>query len=286
LAGSQADGTTPLLIEAKFWAGLTENQPNEYLKALPEHTSGLLLFVCPMQRVELLWPKLLHRAGVTTSVRIESGYYYAAVPPNGTLAIVSWRQLLAALMSEGERTRDNSLLSDVGQLDGLCSRMDSQAFLPLREVEMGSDIGSRVQQFADLVDSIVRKLAERDDADTKGLKNGGQQSTYGRYLRLGEFGLLFHYSPQLWSRFEGRPFWLTVQYISPESGWRNAVWIQSGLEQLLAGDYVVVPASEMSSTVGLSVPTGVELSDVEEGLACQILDVLAHLRTHKPKNAL
>jgi hypothetical protein len=35
LAGLGSDGSTPLLIEAKFWAGLTNHQPVSYLRRLP-----------------------------------------------------------------------------------------------------------------------------------------------------------------------------------------------------------------------------------------------------------
>ena len=48
-----------VLIEAKFWASLTENQPNAYIARLPldEHPS-VLLFIAPEARVETLWSEL------------------------------------------------------------------------------------------------------------------------------------------------------------------------------------------------------------------------------------
>ena len=56
LVGWDESGVERLLIEAKFWAGLTDNQPNAYLKRLPPN--GTLLFVAPEARVETLWPEL------------------------------------------------------------------------------------------------------------------------------------------------------------------------------------------------------------------------------------
>ena len=48
-----------VLIEAKFWAGLTENQPNAYLARLPlDERPAVLLFVAPEARLETLWPEL------------------------------------------------------------------------------------------------------------------------------------------------------------------------------------------------------------------------------------
>ena len=61
LVGSKADWREFLIVESKFWAGLTGNQPVSYLKRLSRHGGGLLLFVAPEQRRATLWPKLLRR---------------------------------------------------------------------------------------------------------------------------------------------------------------------------------------------------------------------------------
>src|SRR4051794_22579581 len=42
LVGRDAAGAEAAVVEAKFWAGLTERQPNAYIDRLPE-SSGLLL---------------------------------------------------------------------------------------------------------------------------------------------------------------------------------------------------------------------------------------------------
>ncbi len=57
-----ASGDERVLIEAKFWAGLTDNQPNTYLSRMPEDGYSVLLFVAPAQRIETLWPELRRRA--------------------------------------------------------------------------------------------------------------------------------------------------------------------------------------------------------------------------------
>ncbi|MBI4816592.1 MAG: hypothetical protein HY791_10050 [Deltaproteobacteria bacterium] len=48
-----------LLIEAKFWAGLTENQPVTYIRRL--ESGGALLFLVPEARVVSIWSELLDR---------------------------------------------------------------------------------------------------------------------------------------------------------------------------------------------------------------------------------
>ena len=67
LVGFDDDGTERVLIEAKFWAGLTQNQPNHYLERLERKSHGrpaALLFVAPAARLETLWPELCRRAEI------------------------------------------------------------------------------------------------------------------------------------------------------------------------------------------------------------------------------
>ena len=61
LVGFDGHGQERVLIEAKFWAALTENQPNTYLERLPDDDTSLLLFVAPEARLQSLWPELLRR---------------------------------------------------------------------------------------------------------------------------------------------------------------------------------------------------------------------------------
>src|SRR6266446_3116350 len=51
------DGGTPrVFIENKFWAGLTENQPVEYLRLLAQFPSPVaLLVVVPEARLQTVW---------------------------------------------------------------------------------------------------------------------------------------------------------------------------------------------------------------------------------------
>ena len=61
LVGYDDEGIERVLIEAKFWAGLTENQPNAYLERSPDNSPSVLLFVAPEARLNTLWPELCRR---------------------------------------------------------------------------------------------------------------------------------------------------------------------------------------------------------------------------------
>ena len=60
LAGVDHDGEDRVLIEAKFWAGLTKNQPDGYLTRLESAPQpSVLLFVAPVKRIEVLWGRVV-----------------------------------------------------------------------------------------------------------------------------------------------------------------------------------------------------------------------------------
>ena len=50
-----------MLVEVKFWAELTPNQPNAYLKRLPSDGPAVLVFLAPEHRIQSLWPQLKGR---------------------------------------------------------------------------------------------------------------------------------------------------------------------------------------------------------------------------------
>src|SRR5687768_5612239 len=59
LVGTDPDHVERLLVEAKFGAGLTEQQPGGYLQRLPADADGMLLVVAPSARLPTLWVELL-----------------------------------------------------------------------------------------------------------------------------------------------------------------------------------------------------------------------------------
>jgi hypothetical protein len=289
LIGTDGNGQSVLIVEAKFWAGLTENQPTTYLRGLPPGSPGILLILCPAQRIGTLWEKLVSRTsddsslkpGITT--RLESGFNYCSVGKDHLMAALSWSQLLGVIRREAEQAHDQGLLSDVTQLQGLCDRMDSQAFLPLLPEHLGADLGMRVQHFADLVDDVVAELVRNHGANTKSLTTGGHQATYGRYFRLSGLAFFFQYSPVLWARYGETPFWLWVKHIT-KTRWTSPNWIGKGLDRLPAGKYLRVPHSDEANTVGLDVPVGVERDEVLMALVNQVKEVAGAVASVRPSN--
>ena len=108
-----------VLMEAKFWAGLTENQPNAYLARLPlDQRPAVLLFVAPEARLETLWPELRRLIEppfdwqpVETSRDTE---IKCALVDGATryLVLASWRALLNRMLSFAMSSGD-SIKADI-----------------------------------------------------------------------------------------------------------------------------------------------------------------------------
>ena len=189
LVGFDEGNAKRALIEVKFWAGLTENQPNTYLKELlenPNDEPSTLLFVAPVLRQETLWPELLRLAGAggvsLTNVTSAAGLKSAAV--NGGphhLMLTSWLHLLEKLSAA---TGDPE--KEIRQLQGLCAQQDRAAFLPLRAGEMGPDFSKRAIDLHYLYNDVIKRLREQKIAGFKGLAASKFGPNYGRFVHLGD----------------------------------------------------------------------------------------------------
>ena len=63
-------GVVRVLVENKFWAGLTETQPVGYLDQLPSDAPAALLFVVPHTRLHIVWAELKKRCATKKIDRI------------------------------------------------------------------------------------------------------------------------------------------------------------------------------------------------------------------------
>lgn len=209
LVGRAKDGSVPVVIEAKFWAGLTPPQPKAYLNALP--VDGLLLFVAPATRTDTLWPELVRRAGCGAAALSPSPSPDNRSIPIGqrTLALVSWRALLAHLHNACSLANE-AITADIRQLQALCDKMDTNAFLPLRSEDLTSNLGRRVNEFCDLADRITDRLVAHRVVSVKGQRTTAGKGWYGRYMRFRGHGALLHFDARTWSKRGQSPLWLAV----------------------------------------------------------------------------
>jgi hypothetical protein len=215
LVGRDVEQRQRVLVEAKFWAGLTANQPVTYLRRLPADEPGILLFLIPGMRFTTLWPELARRCndrGINLGqpATLSSEFITADVLGHHQLAIASWRSVLAYMLRALETEGHSATVSDVQQLQGLCNRMDNHAFLPLRSEELTANTGQRINQYCHLIDDITEMLVANNLASVKGLRSSGGFAWYGRYLRLHGVICLLQFSANLWANYRSTPLWLRV----------------------------------------------------------------------------
>ena len=213
-------GEERVLIEAKFWAGLTGNQPNAYLERLLQNTEpSALLFVAPAARLETLWPHLQGRAkskGFALGGGSETGDLRTAAVAgsNRFLMLTSWRALLDSMSSHASVDGDSSAERCILELNGLCEQQDTVEFLPIREGEFGPEFPRRLRDLRRLVDEATERARSHGVVNTEGLNVTPRVEGYGRYLRVGSKAKGAWAQAWLgvdyprWRDREGCPLWL------------------------------------------------------------------------------
>lgn len=118
VTGLDKKGNKQVIIEGKFWANLTDNQPNNYLKELSK--DGKLLFLVPEKR------KISLKSEINKRVNGENGKIY----------FFSWNEFLDLIEVENSKNYNQSLFSDITQLKELCKKMDEEGMPPLSQSDL------------------------------------------------------------------------------------------------------------------------------------------------------
>ena len=158
-----------IILETKFWASLTDNQPLTYLNRLSEN--GVLAFICPDLRKISLQSEI-HYALNESNIEFALDNKIIKI---GTKKIIiySWDSVLTALKNDiGNSEFD--VLSDINQLKGLCEKIDANSFLPLTDEDLSPAVPRKILSYYRIVDKVIDKLAKEINLSTKGLKTTGQ----------------------------------------------------------------------------------------------------------------
>ena len=270
LVGFDEQRCERVLVEAKFWAGLTDNQPNAYLDRLPNDGHGAaLLVVAPEARLETLWPELCRLTGRQPTVATGNPRS-AGMAGDKRLILTSWRGLLDSLSTHAAIGGDHSIVADIEQLSALCQRQDEDAFLPLRRDEFPPTVPRRLMQLNSLIDDATELSKHEKFVNTDGLNRQPQMYGYGRYLKLGQAdpdvwaGAWFGIHQEHWASCRETPVWLAF------SAWKGTLPL-SELRQRLGED--IWAGTE--SAIPIYLPTGVERDTVLH----TIVERLRHIAT-------
>ena len=203
-----------MLIENKFWAGLTSNQPAAYLERLPKDGPGLLLFVVPPRRLHTMWPDLVTSAAGAglqlPSVSSYDGNMVWGQVGRRTLAVTSWQPLLDRIEAEARAAGEAAILSDAAQLRGLCEQMDATGYVPATLEELtNTEVPRRLIAVADLIPELCDRAIAAGVAYGKGLRPTHFWHGAGRYIQIGGAGGWLGLEHRFWAKYGIGPLWIT-----------------------------------------------------------------------------
>ena len=269
-----SEGRARVFVENKFWAGLTEAQPVSYLGHLPEDPPSALMFIVPEQRVPTVWRELRDRcdqAGLEWADAPGDRFVRCARVGGKTISITSWKDVLEGLLHAARSGGHEAARDDILQLQGLASRMDREAFLPLRGDEVtNQEVARRLINYSDLIEEITGKLNQIGVTDVKGLRPTHGYYTAGRYLRLhGKLVTWLGIDLRVWYKAGITPLWWWFQ--DDASG---------SLAECLKTNPVISKNVEFYNgelNIPIRLKTGVERETIIEDVVAQMKRIADHL---------
>lgn len=216
IVGIDANGQERLIIEGKFYAGLTDNQPSAYIERLAG-TQSLLVFVVPGLRVQPLWNELRARighshGGPVQELELPEVGPACKVSEDRAVLMVSWNHLLESFTNAAAGSADTHL-SDMRQLLSLAAKIEGGAFVPFTSEELTSiRMALRNRDLCNVVDGIVDRLLSRNLISLEGLRATPTRSGYLRYVWLGRnqdgYGGYIALDYDLWRASNAGPLWI------------------------------------------------------------------------------
>ena len=193
VTGLDRHGKKAVIIEGKFWANLTDNQPSNYLKELS--AEGILLFLAPEKRVISLNQDIIKR--------LEG--------ENNKVVIYSWLSFIKLIEKENNKENNSYLTSDLIQLKELCLKLDSEGMPPLSWSDLDPMNGRLSYQFPDIIEECNKYLRTWNEANFKGLTSSSDKYGYGFYFK--SFGIVcrLYFSSYEWcTKGSQTPIWLNL----------------------------------------------------------------------------
>jgi hypothetical protein len=210
ISGIDNKGKEVIILEAKFWASLTDNQPIEYLNRLGENS--ILMFVCPTLRVRPVFEELSMRLQKASFANeINNTNHSFKLDNNKTLIVKTWQEILGTIRIQLVQDNEQILLSDLDQIIGLCETIDNNSFQPYQSEDFAPSFAKKINSYYDLADKVIDELKKRDLADTTNLNATPQKYGYTRYFKIENFGFSLNVRFDMWERIADTPFWLSIK---------------------------------------------------------------------------
>lgn len=271
IAGYEA-GTLRILCEAKFYAGLTANQPVSYLRRLQGTENSGVVFICPKDREISLWDKVVSLAEAHEMPGEPIDDF--CMDYSGTrMSILSWSEIIAELLRVATE-RHPEMIGDLRQLEGFCNKVESEAFIPFNDDDFSIQTARNIDRYYLVVDQVseVLKTHKEFSPTTKGLRHSPRWQGYSTYLYMDGKGVSIDYMRNLWKAPTSisTPFWCHIRDIQ-EGHWRLTDRMNRFLSSL---DSRKVESFYGDPYMALIPKPYQTLEELAEDLANQILDYL------------
>lgn len=211
LIGYNSQNKPVVIVEAKFWASLTKNQPETYISRLPYQTPSVLVFLAPQKRKYSLYMEIISRLNESEldfKENKDQNLDAITLNPFHSICFLNWEEILQSI--KNNVSEDSKTFSDVNQLIGLCFAIDTDSFIPFSKDEISPMIGKRNIDICDLVDEIVDYGKAKKVFSTKGLNKGASKYIYHRYFRMGLYNCRIKFDNKLWYSKANTPLWLEI----------------------------------------------------------------------------
>lgn len=252
VTGLDLEGGKAVIIEGKFWANLTPNQPKNYLKELT--MDGKILFLAPSKRVDSLKLEIERRLN----------------GENDKIVISSWENFLALIEKENSEKYSHQLDADLIQVKELCQKMDAEGMPPLSASDLDPMIGRTVYQFADVIDECNSLLRKGEQFNFRGTKTTPSKYGHGFFFRGYGFGCFLGFDSHKWFvRDNHTPIWL---FIKKDAGleWTESEHIARALRYFDA-------SNSYGSDYGIVLRPGMDKSQVVNHIVNKVKEVLDYL---------
>ncbi|MFS2324591.1 hypothetical protein U2P60_04085 [Brucella sp. H1_1004] len=278
LEGYGSDLLRYVVAETKFHAGLTQHQPLTYAARLPADVPASLIFIIPSARMTSLWQELTRRLkggnyAVSARRELKPELWQASIDEKNNFVLVSWRALLSAVLREMEIRDETERLDDVRQLVGLCERMDTEAFLPLRSEELTSiETARRYVQYGQIVNDVGEALSSLNGFDHKGLTSSSGLGYSGRYIRGYGIVCFIAFDCIAWASHKLSPVWLRFDRFTPPE---TLDCLRRGSD--FPDDIQIIVESPKRVFIPLIIEPGMERPEIVRSLAGQVERVMLAL---------
>lgn len=280
VVGTDDQSRARVLIEAKFAAGLTAQQPGGYLNSLTSGEPSCLLVVAPSVRLASLWVELLRAvpelvSEVPAPSSLGETRQHLDAGAGRALAMVSWRELVLAVLDAVRASGELSLVQDTEQLLALTEAMDEAEFEPARPEDFSFRTARQLHQLESVIQSTYYRVIKGPTVEKIRGRPSHGRTFYGWYVRAAQAqkSIWFGYLPRAWSKHGISPLWARLS--------ETKAWSRQRLETVLApfgrtGGSGLFD-DDRAFLIPLSVPLHAGKADVIDSVIGQLKAIAARL---------